>query len=360
MNLKVNISYKLWEKNNQIYLKRLQYFLYMTNLNYLLIYVIGLNKTLNLPLTLFYNFSYWNKYQKYKTIYNRTYNSEKEEHRYKIFRDNFKKISKVSPNKYAKYMDLTPSEFKNETDSCCLFNPKFAYYRTEYSCNYFESKEYNLPDSVDWRDKGVVTPVKNQGKCGSCWTFSATGAMEGAWALKSGSLISLSEQQLIDCVTQDQGCNGGEMNDAFEYAIQYPICSDKQDPYEAKDDICERCNSNIQFTSCKNIPPNNQLALKEAVALHGPVSVSIQADKSYFQLYTDGIITDNRCGTNLDHGVLIVGYGEDPKTYQKYWLVKNSWGQDWGENGYVRIARSESTNDPGICGIAMQASFPIV
>lgn len=332
----------------------------MTNLNYLLIYVIGLNKTLNLPFTLFYNFSYWNKYQKYKSIYNRNYNSNEEEYRYKIFRDNYKKINKLSSNKYAKYMDLTPSEFKNETDSCCLFNPKYAYYRTEYSCNYFEPKEYNLPDSVDWRDKGVVTPVKNQGKCGSCWTFSATGAMEGAWALKSGSLISLSEQQLIDCVTQDQGCNGGQMNDAFEYAIQYPICSDKQDPYEAKDDICKTCNSNIQFTSCKNIPPNNQLALKEAVALHGPVSVSIQADKSYFQLYTDGIITDSLCGTNLDHGVLIVGYGEDPKTYQKYWLVKNSWGQDWGENGYVRIARSESTNDAGVCGIAMQASFPIV
>lgn len=333
----------------------------MTNLNYLLIYVIGLNKTLNLPFSLFYNPSYWNKFQEYKTLYNRNYNTTKElEYRYKIFTENYKKMNNYSFDKYAKYMDLTPNEFKKETDSCCLFKPKTNYYLTQYSCTDFNSENSDLPDSVDWRNKGVVTPVKNQGKCGSCWTFSATGAMEGAWALKSGSLISLSEQQLLDCVMQDQGCNGGQMDDAFQYAIQYPMCSDEQDPYEAKDDACQTCNSIIQFSSCKNIPPNNQIALKEAVALYGPVSVSIEADKSYFQLYTDGIITDTRCGTNLDHGVLVVGYGEDPDSHQKYWLVKNSWGVDWGEKGYVRIARSESTNDPGVCGIAMQASLPFV
>lgn len=274
-------------------------------------------------------------------------------------------------------MDLTPKEFKKETDSCCLFAPHRGLYRTQYSCTLFESEYHRapiptytervwptspppLPTSVDWRDHGAVTPVKNQGQCGSCWTFSATGAMEGAWALKTGNLVSLSEQQLVDCVKKDQGCDGGQMDDAFEYVMETPICSDSEEPYEARDDTCQKCSSTIRFSGCRDIPPNNQLALKEAVALHGPVSVSIEADKSYFQLYTGGIITDKRCGTNLDHGVLVVGYGEDPNTHQMYWLVKNSWGPDWGDGGYVRIARTESDNDPGVCGIAMQASYPVV
>ena len=314
-------------------------------------------------------------------FYNRDYTSRPELiTRYGIFTENYKKLNPHTFHTYAKFMDLTPKEFKKETDSCCLFNSPDKYrrlYHAQYSCTPFES-EYNLtqpfeyternwpasppplPTSVDWRDHGAVTPVKNQGQCGSCWTFSATGAMEGAWALKTGKLVSLSEQQLVDCVTQDQGCNGGQMDDAFEYVMETPICSDSEEPYEARDDTCQKCSSTILFSGCRDIPPNNQLALKEAVALYGPVSVSIEADQSYFQLYTGGIITDKRCGTNLDHGVLVVGYGEDPTTHQMYWLVKNSWGADWGDGGYVRIARTESENDPGVCGIAMQASYPVV
>lgn len=366
----------------------------MTKINFILLHAFNLEYAHNLPFTFntFFHYhqpQYWDKFEEYKYLYNRNYDSTNEvETRYKIFTESYKKI-----NTYAKFMDLTPSEFKDETDSCCLFKKHHGYYQTQFSCTLFESsypptfqeppsppsplsppsppspppinrrhRTYPppLPTSVDWRDHGLVTPVKNQGQCGSCWTFSATGAMEGAWALKTGELISLSEQQLVDCVKQDQGCNGGQMNDAFEYAMHTPICPDSEEPYEAHDDKCQKCPSTIIFSSCQNIPPNNQLALKEAVALYGPISVSIEADQSYFRLYTGGIITDTRCGTNLDHGVLLIGYGEDPTTHQKYWLVKNSWGPDWGENGYVRIARSDSENDSGVCGIAMQASFPLV
>lgn len=358
------------------------YIINITKINLLFLHTITSEHTSNLPYTItpptiHYQPPYWDKFQEYRSLYNRKYLTEEElETRYKIFFNNYKKMNEFSYHTYAKYMDLTGEEFKNETDSCCLFKSNKDYYLTQYSCTEYEPKyrdispnehELNrrrfsqplIPESLDWRKEGVVTPVKNQGKCGSCWTFSATGAMEGSWALKTGDLISLSEQQLIDCVTQDDGCDGGEMNDAFEYAIQKPMCPDSDDPYEAKDDSCKKCDSDIQFTGCRTIPSNDQLALKEAVALYGPVSVSIEADQSYFQLYTGGIITNPECGNNLDHGVLLVGYGEDPDTNQKYWLVKNSWGSDWGESGYVRIARSDSTNDPGICGIAMEASFPV-
>jgi len=256
-------------------------------------------------------------------------------------------------------------------NNSCLFNKrsdKTGYYFTRYSCGEFIPTTYedctgftkyvSQPESIDWRNAGIVTPVKNQEHCGSCWSFSATGAMESAWAKSKGNLISLSEQELVDCVKQDHGCHGGEMNDAFEYAIENNICTEYQDPYRGIEGKCIKCNSYIRFSECKNIPNNNQIALKEAVATYGPVSVSIQADQKIFQYYTGGIIKDESCGRNLDHGVLIVGYGEE--NGDKYWIVKNSWGENWGENGYVRILRSDKEFDPGICGIAMQASFPIV
>lgn len=215
-----------------------------------------------------------------------------------------------------------------------------------------------LPESVDWREENVVTPVKNQESCGSCWTFSSTGAMEGAYAVYSGKLESFSEQQLLDCVKKDFGCQGGEMIDAFEYVSQNPVCTEQQDPYKARDGYCKTCDSPVEFSGCEIIEQNNQLALKEAVAMYGPVSVGIQADQPVFRNYKGGIIQDESCGTDVDHGVLVVGYGEDNGI--KYWLVKNSWGEDWGENGYVRILREDSRNAIGICAIASSASFPYI
>lgn len=216
-----------------------------------------------------------------------------------------------------------------------------------------------IPSEVDWRERGVVTPVKDQGKCGSCWSFSATGAMEGAWAIRTGHLASFSEQQLIDCSVEygNSGCQGGLMDNGFEYAIDNGMCLENDKPYLARSDSCNRCNKIAHFSQCFDVTPMNELHLKQAVS-RGPVAVAIEADTLVFQLYSGGIIDNVKCGTNLDHGVLVVGYGEENS--KKYWIVKNSWGPKWGDSGYVKIARTDNTNTPGICGIAMSASFVIV
>ena len=155
----------------------------------------------------------------------------------------------------------------------------------------------------------------------------------------------------------NHGCNGGLMDGAFNYAMQNGMCLESDYTYKAKDGSCQKCTPEVTMSACQDVPPNNQVALKEAVSL-GPVSIAIEADTRTLQLYSDGVITSSACGTNLDHGVLIVGYGEESNT--PYWLVKNSWGTSWGEDGYVKLERSDSKNDPGVCGVAMQPSFPIV
>jgi len=211
--------------------------------------------------------------------------------------------------------------------------------------------EYNgeaLAESVDWTTKGAVTPVKNQGQCGSCWAFSTVGGLEGAWQIASGNLVSLSEQQFVDCDKADSGCNGGLMDHGFNFAKGTAIATEDSYPYTATGGSCQS-----SFTT--GIPQggvtgytdvsNSASALQSA--LNGnPVSVAIQADQSVFQQYTGGVITSG-CGSNLDHGVLAVGY--DGNTIK----VKNSWGSSWGVNGYVSIDASQ-------CGITTSASYPKV
>ena len=226
-------------------------------------------------------------------------------------------------------------------------------------------RDYDVPssDSWDWRTQGVVSSVKNQGQCGSCWSFSACGAMEGAWAISTGELIDLSEQQLMDCSKMygNMGCNGGLMDSAFDYAIDYGMCSLDSVPYTAQggdcDDSVNNCPRVAKFSSCVDVIPKNEVALKSSV-FQQPVSVAIEADTRTFQFYSSGVLDSTNCGTTLDHGVLVVGYGVDKG--QKYWIVKNSWGEDWGENGYIRIERSDSLDTPGICGIALQPSYIVV
>lgn len=215
----------------------------------------------------------------------------------------------------------------------------------------------DVPDAVDWREKNAVTPVKNQQQCGSCWAFSTTGAVEGAYAAATGTLYSLSEQELVDCSKSygNDGCNGGLMDQGFQYVVDNKgLCLETAYKYTAKDGTCAsaKCSHVAPITGYKDVSEKDLDELKAAIALR-PVAVAIEADESAFQFYSSGVF-DASCGTNLDHGVLAVGYGNmDGKDM---WIVKNSWGATWGSKGYINLVR-ESGKGAGQCGIAVCSFF---
>jgi len=228
--------------------------------------------------------------------------------------------------------------------------------------NVHEHSGESLPSSVDWRSSGAVTGVKDQGSCGSCWSFSSTGALEGANKIKTGTLVSLSEQHFVDCDNNgDHGCFGGLMDNAFEWAQKNGgVCSESSYPYNAKKGSCQNTGCGTHYAAPKSftdVKTNDENALMSALAQQ-PVSVAIEADQSAFQLYKSGVFTAP-CGTNLDHGVLAVGYGTDNGV--DYWIVKNSWGTSWGEDGYIRLVRAVKDQPEGQCGIlAGPPSYPVL
>jgi cathepsin L len=217
-----------------------------------------------------------------------------------------------------------------------------------------------LPESVDWRKKNAVTHIKDQAQCGSCWAFSAVGSMEGQHAIHNGTLVSLSESQVVDCDVNggDEGCGGGWMDGAFQYVInQGGIEPEKDYPYTPEDEPCTFNKSDIaaKFSGFKDVT-GGEAGLKEAVANVGPISVAIDASMSTFQFYKSGVYYDVNCSqTMLDHGVLVVGYGTTSDN-KDYWIVKNSWGTSWGDKGYILMARNRNNN----CGIATKPSYPTV
>ncbi|CAK9290242.1 unnamed protein product [Gordionus sp. m RMFG-2023] len=220
----------------------------------------------------------------------------------------------------------------------------------------------DLNKSVDWRLLGAVTPVKNQGECGSCWAFSATGSLEGQYYIKNGfnKLVSLSEQNLLDCSFKfgNEGCNGGLMDNAFEYIkVNKGLDTEASYPYKARENkrcLFSRSHVGASDYGFVDLPTGNEWALAEAVAAIGPISIGVDASHVSFQFYRSGIYQNIHCSNvTLDHGVLIVGYGSDLDG--DYWLVKNSWGSSWGDKGYIKIAR----NKDNMCGVATQASLPI-
>lgn len=311
-----------------------------------------------------YSYNHWPQFNEFQTKFQKEYDSLYElEYRFQVFTDNYERIlehnsdmSQTFKMGVNYFTDLTSQEFND------MYVGREKARRDSVSsvCNKF-IPDYTkvVPDTMDWRNYGVVTSVKNQGQCGSCWAFSSTGAIEGSLAVSSGLLVDLSEQELVDCATgfMEHGCNGGDMDFAFRYVKDYGQCSLDSYPYVSgqtqQSGTCKKnCTKITSVDGCYDIESGNQKDLLYAV-VQQPVAVAIEADTQYFQSYSSGVLTSTECGTKLDHGVLIVGYGTENNI--DYWLVKNSWGSDWGEQGYVKIAR---TDGAGICGIGLEPSFP--
>ncbi|GAY32350.1 hypothetical protein CUMW_288050, partial [Citrus unshiu] len=213
----------------------------------------------------------------------------------------------------------------------------------------------DVPTSLDWRDKGAVTPIKNQKECGCCWAFAAVAAVEGITKIRSGNLIQLSEQQLLDCSTNgNNGCLGGSREKAFAYIIQNQgIATEDEYPYQAVPGTCSAAQkpAAAKISNYEEVPSGDEQALLKAVSMQ-PVSIAIAAYSTEFQSYKEGIF-NGVCGTQLDHAVTIVGFGTT-EDGANYWLIKNSWGNTWGDAGYMKIVRDE-----GLCGIGTRSSYPL-
>ncbi|KAL0432393.1 UNVERIFIED_CONTAM: putative cysteine protease RD21B [Sesamum latifolium] len=302
--------------------------------------------------------------------YGKTYASEQEkQQRFKVFEQNYEYVTRhnARPNfsytlSLNAFADLTNHEFKAKYLGLSLSASDLAIRLNSEQVGVEGPdlvKESDLPSSVDWRKQGAVTEVKDQGSCGACWSFSTTGAVEGINKIVTGSLISLSEQELIDCDrSYNDGCGGGLMDYAYQFIIKNKgIDTEKDYPYRGREGTCnkEKLKKHIvTIDSYADIPAKNEKKLQQAVATQ-PVSVGICGSEASFQLYSGGIFT-GPCSASLDHAVLIVGY--DSKDGQDYWIIKNSWGRSWGMDGYMHMKRNTG-NGEGLCGINLLASYPI-
>merc|ERR1711962_301825 len=305
----------------------------------------------------------WNSY---KATYGKTYESAAEDAlRMKIFQDTVAKIN--AHNELFKagkvhfeqgvnhFSDLTASEYR-------YMNNGFQMPENLTGKAFVAPNDEAVPESIDWRQYGAVTPVKNQGQCGSCWAFSSTGSLEGQWFRKTQKLVSLSEQNLVDCCTPygNYGCRGGWQENAFKYIkANGGIDTEASYPYYAVQYAC-RYNSAYdaaQVTGYVDVTRNDENALKQAVGTIGPISIAIDATRPSFQSYKSGVYYDAYCSSvNLDHAVLVVGYGHDASSNLDYWIVKNSWGTWWGTQGYIKMIRNYNNN----CGVASHPTYPTV
>ncbi|KAK4787391.1 hypothetical protein SAY86_011224 [Trapa natans] len=289
-------------------------------------------------------------------------NLEEKLHRFEVFEENLKHIDETNKkitnywlglNEFA---DLTHEEFKKMYLGLKKVDLS---QRSQPSDEDFTHSEFvDLPKSVDWRKKGAVTSVKNQGSCGSCWAFSTVASIEGINQIVTGNLTSLSEQELIDCDTNyNNGCSGGLMDYAFTYIISNGGLHKEDDyPYIMEEGTCELTKDESELVTISgyhDVPANNEQSLLKALA-NQPLSVAIEASGRDFQFYSGGVF-DGHCGTELDHGVAAVGYGSTKGV--DYIIVKNSWGPKWGEKGFIRMKRNTGKPE-GLCGINKMASYP--
>jgi len=305
---------------------------------------------------------YESAFERWVEEHQKVYDEHEVLYRFRIFQQNHDFVQQFNSEGHSyrvglnKFADLSNSEFLERYTG--LHRPLIQVTESEHL--FQDDQTRAAPTSVDWRNKGAVTPVKDQGQCGSCWSFSTTGSVEGAWALNH-TLVSLSEQNLMDCSRSygNAGCNGGLMDNAFKYIINNRgIDTEASYPYLGY--TYYRCkynaaNKGASITNYKDVTSGSETSLQNAVAYNGPVSIAIDASNQSFQLYSGGYYYEPKCSsTSLDHGVLAVGYGTG--TSGDYWIVKNSWGPGWGDQGYIYMARNKNNN----CGVATAASFPIL
>lgn len=300
-------------------------------------------------------------FEEFKSTYLKSYTDNELNYRRSIYESNLKRIE--SFNSGGSGVTLAINEFADLTDEEYLLRLNLEMSISDFHNVKLFTEEYSsqqsIPDSFDWRNEGCVNKIKDQGQCGSCWAFSAIGAIEGNICARGGSLVDMSEQQLIDCSRAygNMGCFGGLMENSFAYFLSSRgICLTKDYPYEGKDDNICRANNCEPYTNIKSfrlLPGEREDLMKISVANVGPLSVAIDASPMTFRFYKSGIFDAPHPCTNMNHAVLIVGYGVDKETGQKFWAVRNSWGDKWGESGYIRFLRDKEGGS--LCSISNMA-----
>ncbi|XP_019168694.1 PREDICTED: ervatamin-B-like [Ipomoea nil] len=312
------------------------------------------SRTLEEPLSLLQRHEQWMAHHA------RSYKNDVEKaQRFEIFKQNLQFIEsfnnegtrsyKLGLNRFA---DLTHEEFR----TTLLNVDSLLYHLNLFPAGNGNGNSNDVPDSLDWREKGAVTQVKDQANCSACWAFAVVAAVEGINEIKTGKLVSLSEQQLLDCDQLNRfGCDGGVITEAFQSVEDMGgLSSESNYPYEASEGTCNSQGSPAATITGFEQVEKSESALLQAVSSQ-PVSAGITIGGKEFQLYSSGVF-DGDCGSGSYHAVTVVGYGAT-NDGQKYWVVKNSWGTGWGEKGYMKMAR-DTDEEGGLCGIANDAAYP--